>query len=432
MVYETTAQFDSSLPAVGTDRLGQDGLKLGTQSPIGDVTVDSAGLEGIELFEIQEYPDSPEIERAEQCTVTHRFVCSWDDGLTYSDIYPRGAVFADHNGDLFKVLSSKIQSKKGGLCDLTVISEALEFDTPPDEFDLSDVSLNIDILKHPRYFFALNPSGNNSATNVTIGSHTLTIDISLILQGIIRAIQTYRDSPFFPSKDNINGLIQNNVLSSLNQNSVSVRYDNNYFNPAQAIVDPIALDDDNIDEALSQNCKYYLVTVESNNPAIELANSAALEIISKIWRCEDTPYIAGYQITWSQYYFIPQALNPGGYIENPFDDGHGNIDADGNQVYVADPELPDYFYSTHNPPNPNQTVFDDLPAYNAACYSKTGTQSGNYSISWLRQADTIHFERTWYKVTRTWIGSPVGHWDYDIYGGDTIRPTKPSDYNTVG
>ena len=433
MVYGTTAEFDKDLPSVGVDRLGMDGLTLGTPSPSGAVTVDSANNSGIDSFEPQEYADSPEIERAEQCTVTHRFIMSWQDGLAYSDTYPRGSVFADSNGDLYKVLSSKIQSKAGGLCDLTVISEAITFDNPPDEFSLTTVSLNIDILKHPRYFFALNPSGDNSTTTTTIDGNVLTINISSVLQSIIRAVQTYRDSPFFPSKNNLNGLVQNNVLAQIYGDSIDVNYPNESFDPNDDEVEPIKLTDSNYTDSVAKNCRYFVIPVPTTDPAIDLATAAALEIISKIWRCEDTPYIAGYQITWSQYFYLPQKLNPGGYIENPFDDGNGNKNGQFPDLpdYVAEPSLPDYFYSTASPPDSSQTIFDDLPIYNAACYSSDGTQDGNYSISWLRQADTIEYERTWYKVTSTWIGSPVGHWDYDIYGGDTIRPTTTEEYNTV-
>jgi hypothetical protein len=140
------------------------------------------------------------------------------------------------------------------------------------------------------------------------------------------------------------------------------------------------------------------------------AKLAALEIIMKWWRGEETPYLVGYQITWSQYFFRPVPLHPGGRIENPAD------------------WIPDYFLSTVFPPDPGFTIFDWLAWYNPQSYSVDGAPNGDVSISWLRKADQIDYQRTWFRVERTWIGSPVGFWDADLY----TAANRPDPYTGEG
>jgi hypothetical protein len=418
-------QFDESMLPTGYDRAGDGTTVWGTPSSALGIIVDSA--DGPGLISTEELPDSPEIERAEQTTVTHRFMCSPTDAWTWSETLYRGVVMADSSGNLVKVLSSKIQAQKGGSYLVTVIGEFLNLDVPPDEFDLSTTQLNIDILKHPRYFFALNPEAENNTIEIQLGDFFYYPSISSVQQSIIRSIQTYRDSPFFPSADNINGLIQNNIWSQLNGNSIDVNLPNENFDDTLAPVDPVRLTETT--PSSEANCRYFIISVPADDPKIKMAQAAANEIIQKIWRCEDTPYIAGYQITWSSFSTISPSINPGGYIEDPYDAGNIN-QVTGEVVAVSSPELPDYFYSSTYPANPSKTIFDDLPVLNPTCYSDDGTENGNYSISWLRQADTVHFDRTFYKITRTWIGSPVGHWDADLYS-QYNRPTSAEDYNIL-
>ena len=150
------------------------------------------------------------------------------------------------------------------------------------------------------------------------------------------------------------------------------------------------------------------------NLRVAMASSAALEIIQKIWRMEDSPYVVGYQITWSEFHFRPPPLNPGGYIEDP---------------KTANPPLPDYFGSTKYPPSPanEDSIFYKIASTNPQCYSSTGQLGGTTSISWLRKADEIEYQRTWFKVTRTWLGAPIGAWDKQLYSTDG-RPMFPTDY----
>ena len=74
----------------------------------------------------------------------------------------------------------------------------------------------------------------------------------------------------------------------------------------------------------------------------------------------------------------------------------------------------DYFWSPADPPD-STTIFDNLSEYNPQCYSSTGVNGGPVVLSWLRKSDRQVYERTWFKITRHWIGSPVGFWDSDLY-----------------
>jgi hypothetical protein len=149
------------------------------------------------------------------------------------------------------------------------------------------------------------------------------------------------------------------------------------------------------------------------NGSVRFAAAAAMEVLQKIWRLEDTPMINGWEVEWSEYHFRPQPLNGGSYSENPL---------------LANPPLPDYFYSTSYPPDPAKTIFDAMANINPQCYSSNGLFGGGVNISWLRDADTQEYQRTWFKLTRKWLGAPIGQWDADIYSGGE-RPTAISDYH---
>ena len=132
---------------------------------------------------------------------------------------------------------------------------------------------------------------------------------------------------------------------------------------------------------------------------ITLQTSQSQEMLFKKHKGEDTFYLAGYKVTWSRYFWYPQILNPGGYIEDP--------------VYGGG--LPAYFWSTTGLPT-GINIFGSTNLLNANLYPQTGSASGPpYGLSWLRQADTIHLNRTWWKLTSTWIGGPLGHWDNELY-----------------
>lgn len=347
-------------------------IRIGTPTPV----VNLAIFGGTGTEQVQEFPDSPEIERAEQCTFQHRFRTFWEVAKQYIYALGRGTFVHDTNGNIWRVLSSKIQSDRGGMAILSVTAESISFDSPPDDYQMIPVELGINIIKHPRYFYSLYPVLSDFSTSVGSGGDTATV--AQVKQAIIRAIQTYQDSPWMPTANNINGLFQNKIIESLVSGTV----------PTQ----------------VSGVTKQVDTTA---NASCALALAAAQEIIQKLWNQIDNPYMAGFQITWSQYYFAPTFENPGSYIENP--------------VGI----VPDYFISPSQ--DGSNTIFDQIAEINPQCYSTTGASGGNVDISWLRKADEVEYQRTWFKVTRTWIGSPIGHWDAQIFSGGS-RPSVPSDY----
>ncbi len=139
-------------------------------------------------------------------------------------------------------------------------------------------------------------------------------------------------------------------------------------------------------------------------------NTASWELVTKLLRGEETFYLAGYRVSWSQYYSLPQPLDPGGRIEDPVDGG-----------------LPVQFYSDTGAPG-GANIFNLLAADRSPAFYGNG-------LSWLRQADTLDYQRTWFRITRSWIGGPaggtgvngfyyLGQWDRDIY--------QPGDFTEYG
>lgn len=385
---------------------------VGAPTPAGAITIQ--GPLGATDYEIQEDVDSPTLERAEQATITKSFHdLTWADACTRILSLGRGGILIDRYNNQIRILSSTIQSQRGDKATLKIVAEGLSFDTPPDEFTCTPVELGINIIKHPRYYFALNPASDDYNNYVTVGD----TDVSLasVKQAIIRAIQTYQDSPFFPSADNINGLIQNNIISQVADSSINVQVPIAGFD-ANAKEDTPPIWDGYTANLPDGNYRYAIVSVPANDEGILMAQAAAQELIQKLWKIEDSPYMVGFEITWSVYYYRPYPLNPGGYVENP--------------ITESNPALPDYFYSPSNPPDTGTSIFDDLAWWNPQCYSDSGMIGGVTNMSCLRKSDTIEYQRTWFKVTRSWLCSAIGVWDPDICSsGD--RPQVPSDYHLL-
>ena len=385
---------------------------VGAPTPAGAITIQ--GPIGATDYEIQEDVDSPTLERAEQATITKSFHdLSWNEACTRIDSLGRGGILIDQFGNQIRILSSTIQSQRGNKATLKIVSEGLSFDTPPDEFTCTPVELGINIIKHPRYYSALNPASTDYNNYVTVGDTE--VSLASVKQAIIRAIQTYQDSPFFPSADNINGLIQNNIISQVSGSTINVQvpiagFDANEKEDTPPIWDGVT---DNLPDG---NYRYAIVSVPATAPGILMAQAAAQELIQKLWKIEDSPYMVGFEISWSVYYYRPPYINPGGYVENP--------------ITEANPALPDYFYSTDNPPTTFSTIFDRLFAYNPQCYSNDGTWSGSTELSCLRKSDSIEYCRTWFKITRSWLCSAIGVWDNDICSSG-FRPQVPSDYHLL-
>jgi hypothetical protein len=152
------------------------------------------------------------------------------------------------------------------------------------------------------------------------------------------------------------------------------------------------------------------VDLSSNTDPIAIAVAATKEIISKLWRQEDTPYLTGFQIIWKQYFFRPVFLNPGGYIENP--------------VGI----VPDFFISPSQ--DGSDTIFDQMAQFNPQSYSSDGTSTGAVNISWLRKSDEEEYQRTWFAVPHVWLGSPIGSWDADLYTQGN-RPQNASQFDQL-
>lgn len=362
------------LPA-GFDRA--DGLngRLGTPTPAGAINADTVnGTGSVDDIPIEELPDSPTMERAEQATFTHRFRMSLVEATNRLLGLGMGTIRVDSYGNLFKVLSATITPERGGTAILTVIEEAASFDSPPDDFSIEPVELGVNIIKYPRYFYAFLGDGQGSETE-------------LQNQMVIRLLQDYMENSSAPFR---------NALTTLLEDSIG----------SQAGTGPQP-------PPWSSDSQAYPDTAQVSGT--DMAKYAALEIIQKFWRGEETPYLVGYQIKWKQYYFRPPMIDPGGRIEDPMLD--------------AVPQLPAYFWSPDFPPS-DVTIFDNFPIYNPQCYSDDGTRAGVKSISWLRKSDEIVYQRTWFEITRTWIGSPFGNWDADLYAA-LERPMTPSDWTQI-
>jgi hypothetical protein len=262
---------------------------------------------------------------------------------------------------------------------MTVVMEAKTFDSPPDEFSITPVELGINIIKHPRYFYAFLGDGYGSTTEAQN-------------QMVIRLLQDYMENVSANYRDAIIQLL-NDSLDVPDANGTQPQP------PEWSAAD---------NSYLPLNSSHWVTGTRG-------AKLAALEIIQKYWRGEETPYVVGYEMTWSQYYFVAPAINPGGYVEDP--------------MFEATPQLPDYFFSRVFPPDSAYTIFDYLAAHNPQCYSYDGTADGQVVISWLRKSDQIDYQRTWFKITRTWLGSPIGYWDTQLYTqGSAPNPVTGAGY----
>jgi hypothetical protein len=306
----TTDILEITFPPTGIDRATGTGDFPGTPNDPNDI------VEAPEGPFFEEDPGSPEIERAEQATFTHTFYCDETTGNDILTSYGRGILFQDTVGNITKLLSSKINHMRGGYCKLVMVSEGVNFDNPPDEFELDIIDINPNIEKHPRY-----------------------------------SALTYKDRY----------IVRNANIS------------------------------DNVD--LAQQYKNAINQI----PAGQISRkNQAQELLFKLHKGEDSFYLPGFKISWSSYYWLPQLLNPGGYIEDPIDDGG----------------LPYFFYSTDGLPG-GDSIFADCVNINPTIYkTPDGADSG---ISWFRLADTQHYNRTWFKLTRSWQGGPIGHWDNELY-----------------
>lgn len=118
----------------------------------------------------------------------------------------------------------------------------------------------------------------------------------------------------------------------------------------------------------------------------------ALKLVRVLQKGAETFYLAGWKVSWSQYSYLPPKLNPGGYIEDP----------------VLEGGLPSIFWSSDASGSLTSNI---LTAY-SALVNPTFYEDG---FSWLRQADDLDLQRTWMRVTHSWIGGPLGRWQSELY-----------------
>ena len=431
---------------------------VGTGLPTGDYQIWSNSAGG-DVPTVEEMPGSPRWERAEQSTCEHRLKMSKADAIYYAEMMPRGTIVNDSLGNIWRILSCEYERDSDLFSSLHYVMESLSFDSPPDDFSDHPVSLDINIIKHPRYWWALSPYAGEEA-NIPVGD-TAFASISIVKEAIIRMIQNYIESPFYPTQNQTNSLIQVNIINAMKSGSFQLPYPNPTFDASRKIDDPVNWSGNaaDIPKLGNPNCAYYLLPSAGIYEAddfetgpIHIAVAAAYELISKLWRQEDTPYQVGRQTTWTQYFFAPVYLNPGGYIEDPRDwvpSYFMDVEqpfppvntllprADQSAVgQSADPSLSGTDPGANADAVPalgadtGGSIYDWMLLYNPQSYSDDGTVDGNLQLSCLRESDDVDYERTWFKVTHTWKVAPVGKWDSDLYKllGEP-GPQVASDFN---
>ena len=441
------------LPVQPNGTFGGTPIIIGTPLPTEQVEMYYSG----DLTDlIQEESGSPEIERAEQCTCRHELKMPYTDGLQYWSVMGRGVMVTDTAGNIWRILSCNIKRLNEPCvigvppsqtvtvwCNFSYVAESISFDSPPDDFDVQELSLDLSIIKHPRYAWALNPYVTDASTYSQVGDTRIYyVDQK---EAIIRMIQNYIESPFYPSAAMVQGLIQSQILSMLTptvaggtSGTFQINYPNpNYVQPNgnAEIPTPVTWDGTNASLVnISTNVQFLLVSVPydlaNDSDPISIALAAAKELISKLWRQEDTPYIAGYKVVWIQKVFSTVYLDCGGYIQdprqivpqyfmNPFNNG----------VIPRSYASSGYVFDTSTP-DASASIFDLLPIINPQCYSVTGLRNGALSFSCLRTTDTIRYDRTFFDLTHSWTCATVGAWDAQLYT-NSERPQVASDYTTL-
>ena len=143
-----------------------------------------------------------------------------------------------------------------------------------------------------------------------------------------------------------------------------------------------------VDSSYSFDTQAQLQTYITGLVGSGAGGNEACDLLNKMRRGNDSFYLPGFRVTWSQYAFGPWLINPGGYIEAPSPAGG----------------VPAFFWYTLA----NEMIFNRVATANPTLYAN--------GISWLRLADSVVYSRTWFKITRSWLGSGFGYWDTDLYG----------------
>src|ERR1035437_1820083 len=108
----SSTPLKDSLPH-GLDRA--DGLsgRIGTPTPSGAISYESAGGKGIDQIAIQELPSSPTMERAEQCTIRKSYIGSYSEMLNRWGLYSRGSLVVDSYGYGYRILNVNLSHVAG-------------------------------------------------------------------------------------------------------------------------------------------------------------------------------------------------------------------------------------------------------------------------------------------------------------------------------
>jgi hypothetical protein len=387
-------EYDPSDLPCGFDRADGDGGRLGTPTSEDQILAESYQGIGTENLPVEEMPDSPVMEYAEQDTVTHKLRMPYDEAVTRTWSYSRGIIRTDSNGNMFKLLSTTVQHEAPGKAVVTTVEEMMTGDTPPDNFEVQPVEMGLNIIKHPRYLYAFIGDASMPETLATgdsaggYGSVTEGYN-----QMVIRLLQDYMENTSYAFR---NAIVEMFKASMGNESGTG----------AQPPYPPTA----------DSNGQYQWA-VDAEVSGTDMAKAAALEIITKYWRGEETPSVVAFNVCWTEYFWTPpeHGLNPGGYVEDPITEGG----------------LPEYFWSTVFPSDGSdpkeQSIFSWMSYYNPQCYSSDGSFAGDVRISWRREADVIERQRTFFAIQHRWTGSAIGHWDEHLYTQNE-RPMTPSDY----
>ncbi|MDE2100801.1 MAG: hypothetical protein KGL39_26380 [Patescibacteria group bacterium] len=419
---------------------------VGTPLPTADLQTWT--IHGKNVTGIEEPPPYPIFERAEQATCQHKVLLSRGDALFFQGILGRGLVVTDTYGQVWKVLSSKSERSTHGMAWLEYVMESISFDSPPDDFSITPMSLDLNIIKHPRYAWALSPYVSDNSTYVTVGDTQ--IFYTQVKESIIRGIQNYIESPMYPTTNIIGGYFQDNVLAMCKDGKIVVSIPNpNYVAPNGYSGPALESTWDGKNSSLaniSTSVRTLKVTAPADlsNPSnpIAIGLAAANELLTKLWRGEDTPYVPGYLMSWTQRFYHPIYINGGAYIEDPRNvvpyyflnpaTSTGSFVPRGNQGSFG--PVPTVFGSNSDTwaagGSGSSTIFDALRYINPQCFTTNGIYGGPLSFSALRMADRYRYDRTIFEVQHQWQIAPVGRWDSDLFT-KLNRPQLATDFGLL-
>ena len=332
---------------------------LGTPTPSENVLINYVGNVGngqVSVFE--ELSNSPHIEFGEQCTITHQWYVDYMTGILLQQQYQRGAYIED-NG----MLGINQNNTPGQPPDLQTginVCRVLSTDLVP--LDRTNTNVCLFTMVSEGTSFGVPPEEFQIETvelNPVAEKHPRYSALSYYQRNIIRNtdVSDYQD------------------VQQTWQNQIS--------------------------------------SIPSNDVQMQNQQGQAYELLFKKQKGEDSFYMSGYKLTYSQYFWAPQTINPGGFIQDPT----SVVPA----YYLTTPNGNSIFYQSVNP-NPNLfiTVNGLNPQY------QTSLTQFPYGLSWLRQTDTQVLNRTWWKLTYTWLGAYLGHWDNEWYNPSGLQPLQIS------